>query len=353
MKANKIYSVIAGLIVICSICAILFHNKKVLEEKAKQSLKENISIPVNVIKPQFSTNIEEVTVMGKIVSDNEVIIISKIGGYVIEKYRKSGDYVTKGTIIAKIEDEVISKKFQLANLNLLKAQKDVERYRTLLKVGAVTKMEVENVELSMRAAENIVVELKEQLKNTIIVSPITGFLERDYFEIGSFVSPGTIMAEIVDTKKIKVNATVTGKELISMRQSIPATILVDIYPTKIFEGKINSLGSKGNESMTYTMDINFTSDYSDLLKPGMHAQVKISKVDENNKILTIERKCIVGSLKNPNVYIIKNGKAYLKEIEVGRIINDYIEIVKGLKSDDIVVCNGQINLSNESTVTIY
>ena len=354
MKAKRVYSAIISLVVIGVILGGLFNNKRKLDEKAEQSLKGNTSVPVNVIKPQYIPDVNEVTIMGEVTSDNEVLIISKTDGFVIGKYKKLGDYVTKGTIIAKIEDEVINQKLHLAKQNLAKAQKDVERYHSLLESGAVTKMEVENVELCMRTAKGMVIELKEHLKNTIIVAPITGFLEKDFFEVGSLVSTGTIVAELVDAKKLKVNATISGKDLININKDASVDIFIDIYPNQIFEGKINSISSKGDESMTYTIELMFISDYSNLLKPGMYSQVKIRNSTSNiKKILTIERQCIVGSLKNPNVYVVENGKAYLKNITIGKIMNDRVEIISGINSNDIIVCNGQINLSNGNSVKVY
>lgn len=354
MKAKRVYLIIIGLIILGLIVGVLLDNKKQIEKKAEHSLEKNLSIPVSIIKPQYIPDLKNVTVMGEVISDNEVFVISKSHGLIIEKWKKTGDYVTKGSIIAKVEDEVIRQKLHLARHNLSKAQKDVERYHSLLDVGAVTKMEVENVEIAKRMAESVLIELEEELKNTLLIAPITGFIEKDFFKIGSLVSVGTIIGEIVDPKKIKVKANITGNDLIYIDKNASVVISVDIYPDKVFEGKISSISSKGDESMTYTIEIEFTTDYSKLLKPGMYAKVQIKNANKNSsQILTIERKCIVGSLNHPTVYIVKNGKAYLKNVTIGKVINDRVEIKRGISTNDMIVCNGQINLSDSCSVVIY
>jgi membrane fusion protein (multidrug efflux system) len=354
MKTKQIFSIIIGLVVIVTIFVILFNNKKQLDEKAERSLKGNLSIPVNVANLQYALGMNEVEVSGRIVSDNEVLIVSKAQGIVVCRYKRQGEFVTKGTSIAKIEDEVIRKKLQLAKYDLAKAQKDVERYRSLLKADAVTATEFENAEISMREAENIVLELKEQLKNTLIVAPITGVYEKNFFEVGSLVTPGTVMGEIVDLKQLKVSATVTGKDLLKINKNTLVTVTVDIYPDKKFDGEVSLISSSGGESMTYYLEIHFKSDYSDLLRPGMYAHVNMKgKKSDAAKVLTIDRQCIIGSLKEPCVYVIENSQAYLREIIVGKVMNDRIEVLSGLNAEDVVVSNGQINLTNGCSVTIY
>lgn len=354
MKAKKIYSITISFIVLGTIIGILYNNKSQLNEKIELSLKENSSIPISVSKPQYVLEVNDVRVTGRIVSDNEVSIVSRAHGVIIERYKKVGEYLAKGSIIARVEDEVINKKLQLAKQNLAKAEKDVKRYSSLLTVGAVTKTEVENVELSMRTAESTVIELEEQLKNTFIIAPISGIFEKDYFEVGTFVAPNSVVGEMIDPKKLKAYAIIAGKDIVKISKHCPAIIEIDVYPNRKFEGKVNLISSKGDESMTYIIEIIFTYDYSSLLKPGMHAQIHMNEHSSNKEnVLTIERQCIIGSLKEPRVYIVENGKAYIRDISIGQVINDRIEVISGLKLDDIIVNRGQINLTNGCAVTIY
>lgn len=354
MKTRRIFQVVITVVISVAIVGILLANKRTLNENAERSLKGNTEIPVSVSHPQYTIDGNSLTdITGTIVSENEVLIVSKAQGIVLSKYKKAGEWVTKGTPVAKIEDHVIRENLRIAEQNLAKALKDVERYRSLIAVDAVTKTEFESVEMAARSAESAVVELKEQLKNTQVTAPATGVLEKDYFEAGSLVAPGTLMGEIVDTRNLKVTATVTGKELVRLEKGTPVTIIVDLFPDKIFEGKIGLIGSKSDESMTYTLEVFFNDDYSNLLKPGMYTRINTKTQDqEAYKILTIERACIVGSLKNPSVYVIQDGKACLKEIITGKVIDDRIEVIDGITAESIVVSNGQINLTDGCTVTI-
>ncbi|MDD3038036.1 efflux RND transporter periplasmic adaptor subunit [Bacteroides sp.] len=353
MKASKFYPIIIGLAFIGVIMGLLFNNKKKIDEKAERSLQTNVAIPVYASTPQYISDTTKIEVTGRVISENEVLIVSKTQGLILEKYKKAGDVVKKGDVIAKVEDNIICDNLRFAKQNLIKARKDLERYQSLFKAGVVTKTEVESIEILMRSAEIAVIELKEQLKNTIIFAQTNGILEKDFFELGTLVSPGSPIGEIVDPKKLKLHTTVSSGNFILLKKKTPVVFKIDVYPNKLFNGEIDLIGSKSDESMTYDVGISFSFDYSDLLKPGMYAFIEINiPRQENTKILSIERNCIVGSLKNPKVYVIQSGKAHLTEITTGKTIGDRIEVINGLTSGEKVVSNGQINLSNGISVTV-
>lgn len=353
MKAKRFYPVIIGLAFVGVTMGLLFNNKKKIDEKAERSLQTNLVIPVYVSIPQYISDTTKIEVTGRVISDNEVLIVSKTQGQILKKNKKAGDAVIKGDIIAKVEDDIICNNLRIAKQNLAKAKKDLDRYRSLYEANVVAKTEVESVEILKRAAESSVIELKEQLKNTIIVAPISGILEKDFFELGTHVTFGSPIGEIVNPKKLKLHTTVSSSNFILLNKNIPIVFKTDVYPDKSFNGIIDLIGSKSDNSMVYDVEISFSSDYSDLLKPGMYAFIEINiPRQENTKILSIERNCIVGSLKNPKVYVIHDEKAYLTEIITGKVIGDRIEVINGLTSEDKVVSNGQINLSNGISVTI-
>lgn len=352
MKTKKIYSIFIGLAVIGVIAGILHNNKKKLDKKADLSLHTNVVIPVYTSTPKFISDTTNIEITGKVISDNEIIVVSKTHGLILEKNKKAGDIVKKGEIIARVENNLICDNLRIAEQNLMKARKDLERYQSLFEAEVVTKTEVESVEVLVRLAESAVLELKEQLRNTIITAPTNGILEKDYFELGTLVTLGSPIGEIVDPKNLKLHTTVSQKNYIQLKKNTPVKFKIDVYPDKIFNGEIDIIGSKSNESMTYEVEIKFESDYSTLLKPGMYALIEINiPRPKNDKVLSIERNCIVGSLKKPKVYIAKDGKAYLTEIVTGKTFGERVEVINGLNYGDKVVISGQINLSNGISIT--
>jgi hypothetical protein len=92
----------------------------------------------------------------------------------------------------------------------------------------------------------------------------------------------------------------------------------------------------------------------DGLKPGMFAVARIDPEAEDGKKkqLVIDRRCIVGGMKNPKIYVVSENKASLRTIVTGRVAENQVEILHGLSENETVVLEGQINLTEGSSVKI-
>jgi hypothetical protein len=82
---------------------------------------------------------------------------------------------------------------------------------------------------------------------------------------------------------------------------------------------------------------------------GMYGSVFLSN-SKSTTALAVPRKALVGSSKNPQVYVVRNGKAILTSFNAGTSDGDYIEVISGLSKSDKIVTKGQVNLQNNANV---
>ncbi|MDR1526886.1 MAG: efflux RND transporter periplasmic adaptor subunit [Dysgonamonadaceae bacterium] len=340
-----------SVLLIVLIVVILIGNKREIERKAQLSLKGNTVIPVNVTQPQWTELNPSIRATGRIVADNSLIVTSKTQGVVLAKYRKTGDRVTKGTPIAKVEDRLILESLRVAESNCAKAKKDVERYESLQKVGAVTRSETEAVQLALKNAEQQVFDLKDRLQNTLLSAPVSGVLENVMIEEGSLVALGMPVAEIIDPSRLKMEISVTEKEVVRLQRGQTVRITSDVFENKTFEGTIQVVGVQGDDALSYKVEIAIL--VANELKPGMFAVAHIeSGVTDSGKKLVIDRRCMVGGLKNPKIYTVSGDKAYQRSIVAGLVTDNQVEVISGLTENETVVLDGQINLTEGANVTI-
>jgi RND family efflux transporter MFP subunit len=351
MNSKQFFSVALSVLLIVLIVVVLIGNKKEINRKAQLSLEVNTVIPVNVTQPQWTEINPSITATGKIVADNSLVITSKTQGIVLSKYRKTGDRVTKGAPIAKVEDQLILESLRVAESSCAKAKKDVERYVSLQKAGVVTKTETETVQLTLENAERQVFDLKDQLQNTVLTAPVSGVLEKVMIEEGSLVAPGMAVAEVINPSRLKMEISVTEQEVLHLKQGQPVRITSDVFENKTFEGTIQVIGVQGNDAMSYKVEIAISA--SDDLKPGMFAVAHIeSGAADNEKKLVIDRRCIVGGLKNPKVYTVSGDRASLRSIVTGLVTDNQVEVVNGLTENETVVLDGQINLTEGAKILV-
>ena len=109
------------------------------------------------------------------------------------------------------------------------------------------------------------------------------------------------------------------------------------------------VAAEGDAAHKYPIEIKVPNVGKNQLKAGMYGT--IANTDRlKSQTLSVPRQAILGSAKQPQIYVVENGKAVLKTVEIGATTNEYYEITKGLKTGDQVITSGQINLQNGTPV---
>ncbi|OFX64522.1 MAG: hypothetical protein A2071_01410, partial [Bacteroidetes bacterium GWC1_47_7] len=253
MKSKIVTPIIVTVSIVGLIAWKLVDNKQTIDRNAELSLTVNTVVPVMVEKPRYVDLSEKITVNGRIDSENEVVVYSKAQGIVTRKYKKAGDVVSRGTVIAQLENNVIRENLRLSELDLVKAQKDVERYQNLASIGAVTVRELEESQITLRTVESRITDLQDQLNNTTITSPASGIINKDYFEEGTLLSVGSSVIDIVDGSTLRMYANITESEVLKLKTGMDAVVTTDVYPGSTFTGRIQAISPKSNDQFYYSV----------------------------------------------------------------------------------------------------
>lgn len=349
MKSKTVTPIIVAVSIISLIAWKLVDNKQAIHRNAELSLVVNTVVPVMIEKPQYLELNEKISVNGRIDSGNEVVVYSKAQGIVVRKYKKAGDIVSRGTVIAQLESNVIRENLRLSELDLAKAKKDVERFQNLASIGAVTARELEESQMVLRSIESRITDLQDQLSNTTITSPISGIINKDYFEEGTLIPVGRSVIDIVDNKVLRMYTNVTEKEVLKLKTGMEAAIMTDVYPGSAFTGKIEAISPKSNDQYYYSVELTLNNPQ---LKPGMFATAVFNINGNSHNTPVISREAIAGGLKSPHVFVVRDSKAYKVAVQVGVSDGEYIEITDGISPDDTVVKSGKNNLIDGIEVSI-
>ena len=349
MKSKVITPILITVAIVGFSAWKLVENKQTLDRKAELSSAVNTVIPVMVESPKNMELDRKFSVNGRIDAKNEVTIYSKAHAVVSKKYKKAGDTVSKGTIIAQLENAVIKENLRLAEQDLAKAKKDVTRFQNLASIEAVTIRELEDAQIALRSIESRIAELKDQLSNTTIISPVSGIIDKDYFEEGTLLSVGTDIVDIVNDKALKMYVNVTEKERLILKKGEEVAITTDVCPGSTFTGTIDAISPKSNDLYYYSVELALNNEQ---LTPGMYATAIFNMGKSTRNIPVISRKAVVGGLKSPHVFVVRDNKAYKIPVKIGLSDNEYIEVVEGISVSDILVKSGQINLVDGIEVSI-
>jgi RND family efflux transporter MFP subunit len=348
MKKKIIFPVIV-LFTIGLIVLVLFLNKTKGNKALKQDLQTDI--PVNVEKVNKEKIKEEISLIGTIIGNNDVMIVSETQGRVQKVFAKVGDYKTAGSVLIKVEDEMMYANFIAAEVNYEKAKKDYERFKQLAGDSSVSEGQLEGAHLNFKAAEAKYIVARKQYNDTKITTPISGVVVARMVDFGSMVGAGTPIANIVEISRLKIRINIGEKDILKIKLGGKVIIKVDVYPDHNYEGTIITISDKADQMHTYQIEITLNNDKNFPLKAGMFGRVYFNSISDNES-LVIPREALAGSVRNPEVYVVKDNFAELRNIITGIEVGTRVQVLKGLSEDEVVVVNGQNNLKDKSRVVI-
>ena len=346
---RKLKYFIIAFVIVGGVIAILLSNKAKLQAKSKNEKIE--AYPVSVASVENKSVERNLNLVGTIEASNDVSIVSEAQGKVVGVFAKVGDYKSKGSTLIQLDDELKLASFKTAEVNYEKAKKDYDRYEALYQQKAVTDAQRESIKLAYQSAEAQYITAKRGYEDAKITAPISGVVTSRIVDMGDYVKNGMPVANIVDIAELKVKLNVGEKNVFQLKVGDPVEVSTDIYPGVTFKGKISTISDKGDEAHTYPVEVSLANSKTHPLKAGMFGTVFFNSGSKDEKLF-IPRDALIGSVKDPQVYVINNGVASLRSIVVGNTYDKNLEVLKGLKVGDKVVVNGQNNLVDNYNVTV-
>lgn len=351
MKTTKKYAILIISIAIVALITIkLFSNKSKLDGELKAMLEYSSVIPVEIILPEKLQSKQILEENGVLRAGSEVIILSEISGKVKSVVGNLGEYVQTGQTLAIVEKDVLESQYNLAKISYENAEKDLARFSNLASGEAITQQQMEGAKLNYQNALANYIAIKKQLENTVIKSPINGVISKRSVETGAFVMPSMPVFTILGQNQMLFVVKVAETDMLWLNKGQKAKITLDAFPGKTFVGNIRSIGVTADLSGRYEVEINITG-HEPLLRAGMSGKAGF-EIDMGDIGVVIPRKCIVGSVKDATVFVVKDDSVTLKTVNAIAINEAEILITEGLSVKDKVVFSGQINLQNGDKVRI-
>jgi RND family efflux transporter MFP subunit len=257
-----------------------------------------------------------------------------------------GDYVVKGQVLAEMD------RLQLEQLELQIQNDEVEyaRLKGLYEEGGVSQSDFEAAELGYKVRKT---NYQNLLENTILRSPINGFVTARNFDVGDMFAMSAPLFTVQQVVPVKLLVGISENEYTKVKKGDVVSITVDALPGRSFSGKVSRLYPTINAA-THTFNAEVVVQNADrALRPGMFARVTVN-FGTNHRIVLPDR-CIVKQEGTGQrfVYLLNNDDtvSYIP-VTVGRHIGSEYEIVDGVTEGDTVVSKGQATLKDGVKVVV-
>jgi RND family efflux transporter MFP subunit len=324
--------------------------------------------------------IETLSVVGNLIGAATVEAVPKVSGRLETVTVRLGDRVTRGQTLAKVEDQEIEEQVKQAKASfdvgaatirqreadLKLAQTNLERSRNLFERQLIPRQTFDDTDAKYQAALAAVDlaraqyvqaqarldELTINLANTIISSPVSGFVGKRALDPGAWVTPNSSFISVVDISIVRLVANIVEKDLRRISQGIKADVAVDAFPGEKFRGHIAHVAPVLDPA-TRTAQIEVEIDNPQFrLKPGMYAKVDFT-VEHKENTLVVPANAIVDLNGQKGVFLPDEGDvAKFKPVTVGMMNPSQVEVATGLAEGQRVVTTGAAALREGDRIVL-
>ena len=323
---------------------------------------------------------ESLTVVGNLIGAATVEAVPKVSGRLDDVTVRLGDRVRKGQTLAKVEDREIAEQVKQAQASfdvaaatirqreadLRLAQTNLDRSKNLFDRQLIPKQTFDDTDARYQAAaaqldlakaqyqqaQARLDELKINLANTVISSPVSGFVGKRALDPGAWVTPNSAFISVVDIDIVRLVANIVEKDLRRINSGMKADVAVDAYPGEHFVGRIAHVAPVLDPS-TRTAQIEVEiANSSFRLKPGMYAKVSFT-VEHKENVLVVPANSVVDASGKKGVYVPGEGDvAKFQTVTLGMSDPDQIEITSGVSEGMRVISTGAAALREGDKIVL-
>lgn len=383
MKKAQLSSISKVLGVLLIVTGVLTTVRILAGPKKGTSLPEeqvNV-VPVSVAKAEIRALPIKVQLVGDLKAFQEANVYPKVAGRIIQKiYVEKGDWVNEGDLLITLEKDPILAQIRQtegqyraslakikeveANLRLLRKEK--ERFERLYSEGAVSKQRYEHIETQVLALEETLAATKAQadsLKSSLellnvylsdhdIRAPFTGYISSRYVDEGTLSDTKVPILRISQDKRLKLVSHVTEKDFPQIRKGMEVELSVDAYPGRIFKGTVEVINPT-IDPLTRTGLVEIKVENEDLaLRSGMFARLTLNLGKKEGLSIPKEALNRLPGTGSYFVFVAEGQKALLKNVEVGIVSEELVEVLEGLKEGELVIVKGQSRLRDGTQIKV-
>jgi membrane fusion protein (multidrug efflux system) len=288
--------------------------------------------------------------IGTVRSFESIDISSNVTESVTQLSFNDGDFVKKGTLLARLSDSEEQAMLASAKATLAEEEREIERLKNLVKDGAAPEARLAERKTLADIAKQKIFEAEAKLADRRITAPFDGWLGLRRISVGALVTPGTVIASLDKIDVVKIDFSVPETYLGTVKPGTLIAARTDSDRERRYEGKVSHLDSR-IDPVTRSIPTRAEVPNPDLaLKPGMLVMVRL--VVEPKMSLSIPERALVPIGAKAYVFAIQDNKAKRTEVKTGRRKPGFVEIISGLSEGQLIVADGIVGLQDGAALKV-
>jgi RND family efflux transporter MFP subunit len=302
------------------------------------------TVNVEVAPVTLSDFTAYIRLTGEVEAMYDVTVSAEESGVIERFYVEKGEFVRRGTPLAKIRDRVLRAQVQEATATAQLARERYDRQRQLWEdeeIGSEITFLEAKYQAELQAARLEV--LRARLERTVLKAPISGVFDERYVDAGEMVAPGARVARVVDVDRVKVTGGVPERFAAAVQPGDSAQISFDVLPDREFAGVIGYVGSVVDERSRTVRVEAVIENPGRLIKPQMVANVLIAS-QRLQDVIVIPQSAIMRTENGYEVYVVaeRDGDlvAEARPVRLGPSYANRIVVEDGLGEGDRLIVRG-------------
>ena len=345
--------------------AELVDNQEEINAKIKQ-LDEAIAKIDTVKKVPLITTItaktevfnHQLEIQGNVTTKNLLVITPEFNGILTNVYVKEGQKVSKGQLLAKIDDGGLSQQLAQLKIQADLARTTFERQKRLWDQNIGSEIQYLQSKSNYEAQQEAVNQLQQQVSKTSVKAPFSGTIDDVITEQGSVVAAGqTPLMRIVNLNDMYIETDVPESYITDVTKGKDVTVSIPVI-NKTVDTKIRQAGDYINPAnRTFKIEVPVPNKDKDI-KPNLTAKLKINDYTNENAILIPQSVISENAEGEQYIYVVEDkndkeeGVAKKVIIKTGKTQGDVIEVLSGIEKGAEIIKEGARSVKDEQTVKV-
>ncbi len=306
--------------------------------------------------------------VGTIASVKGVSISNEAPGIVSGIHFDSGAVVKAGQVLVELDSK--AERAQLASIQARKelATVNVGRTRALVEDNSIAKSQLDTDESALKTSSADVAALRAQIDRKVVRAPFAGRLGIRHVNLGQYLNPGTMLAELEATDMVFVDFALPQQRLESVSVGMPVTVTIEGVKGVSAGGTLAAIDPTV-DATTRTLKLRATVPNQDeKLRPGMFAQVAVV-LPQQAAVVTVPASAVVRASFGDSIFVVEDKKdesgapvkgadgkqakaARQQFVRLGESRGDFVAVLDGIKAGQEVVAAGAFKLRNGAGVIV-
>jgi len=275
------------------------------------------------------------------VEPNRVVkIAAEVAGAIKRIPPKEGSRVQAGDVLVHLNTDLITPQVEIAKAQYNRDKIQYDRISALIKTDAASRNDLDDATTKLATSQAQLQEVQARLERARIVAPIAGVLNNLPLEEGEYVQAGVPVAEVVETDPVKVVVHVPERDIAFFSAGQKAQILANIKGQEQSMTGTTTFISEVADQQTRSTRMEVTvANKEGTLRSGQIVRARLTRRVLENAIM-IPLLAVIPLEEGYAVYVVESGQAQRREVALGSIKGDRVQVTAGLKPGDQLIIAG-------------